>query len=441
MYKKFKTQNTDKLSINFKNISIFCYLTGLYIFIWYLQIGNRIQSLGEIRFEFILGTILSVGALIKFNSKSNKRFYKNKNKRISIINAIIFYFLIVCIYTVFSYDRSTSITVFVNYVFKYSLLALFIYVFTNNSDELKLIVLAFLAAWLKLGQEGFYGWFTGSMIWYSQGIPRLHGTTGVLLHPNSFSGFAVSCIPFIYYLYKFAYNRMLKIIFLIFAIFVFIIIVYTGSRTGYLTTLMVLLYFLFSSHIKKAKYILLLMVLAIVVLNYLPEDYHHRFVSIFTLEEKEGQSSKKRIQILKDAVEIYMKYPLGLGVSAFPKVRQDIFGRHQDTHNLYLQVLTNIGPLGFFAFFYLLYIIIKINRELVEYNSLNGSGNIDNEFRIALSNAVILFIYIRLFLGIFGMDLYEIYWWFALGITLANRNLSMQELKHESCVKPVKSEL
>ena len=39
------------------------------------------------------------------------------------------------------------------------------------------------------------------MVWFNQGIPRLHGPVGQLGHPNSFSGFAVGTLPFILYLY------------------------------------------------------------------------------------------------------------------------------------------------------------------------------------------------------------------------------------------------
>ena len=37
--------------------------------------------------------------------------------------------------------------------------------------------------------------------------------------------------------------------------------------------------------------------------------------------------------------------------------------------------------------------------------------------------ATSLFLITRLMLGLFGMDLYEIYWWFALGLTTALYNI------------------
>jgi putative inorganic carbon (HCO3(-)) transporter len=41
----------------------------------------------------------------------------------------------------------------------------------------------------------------------------------------------------------------------------------------------------------------------------------------------------------------------------------------------------------------------------------------------ATSRAVILFLIVRLALGVFGMDLYEIYWWFSLGLVVSLYNI------------------
>ena len=58
----------------------------------------------------------------------------------------------------------------------------------------------------------------------------------------------------------------------------------------------------------------------------------------------------------------------------------------------------------------------------------------DGRFLAACARATIAFIYARLFLGLFGMDTYEIYWWFAAGITMSlwrasevNSNVSIAE--------------
>jgi hypothetical protein len=42
----------------------------------------------------------------------------------------------------------------------------------------------------------------------------------------------------------------------------------------------------------------------------------------------------------------------------------------------------------------------------------------------AMLYAVHAYLFVRLIVGIFGMDLYEIYWWFAMGIIIAVHNMS-----------------
>ncbi len=42
----------------------------------------------------------------------------------------------------------------------------------------------------------------------------------------------------------------------------------------------------------------------------------------------------------------------------------------------------------------------------------------------AVSDAIIVFVVVRLLLGLFGMDLYEIYWWFAIGLSCALYNIN-----------------
>ena len=198
--------------------------TCVFIVTWYLQLGGRVGLLGAIRFEFLLGTFLILCAVVRM-----------LNERLSptpLMKPICFFFSILVLYTLFSYDRSLSWTTFYERVVKFSMLALFFAAFIRTEWALKMAVAAFLLAMLKLGQEGFVGWLSGSMVWQNQGIPRLHGSTGLYFHPNSFSGMAVGCLPFIYYLFPVT-NKFQKLALAALLVCCVIIIVFTGSRTGY----------------------------------------------------------------------------------------------------------------------------------------------------------------------------------------------------------------
>lgn len=391
-----------------KEQKLFVYLTCIYIFSWYLQIGLRVDILGTIRFEFILGAILSVCAAIKL---------VNERKSTPLKGPVIFFFSVVAFYTAFSYDHAQSWNIFFNRVVKFSMLAAFIAAFVRTEWALKLIIGAFLLAMLKMGQEGFMGTLTGGMIWQNQGIPRLHGVTPLYRHPNSYSGMAVGCLPFIFYLYPVATRWQKAFLAVLFA-FSIVIIVFTGSRTGYVATALLGLYFWREKlRIHKFKYTLIGLTVIILAYVALPEAYVGRIESIFTLDEAEGSSSDARIQIIKDALSVFFTKPWGVGVAAFPSVRIDMFGRFQDTHNLYLELLTNMSIFGLLAFFVFILKIIVVNKKIAENSN-------HSPFIRAMSKAIIGFIYARLFLGLFGMDTYEIYWWFALGLTIAIYRIS-----------------
>lgn len=66
------------------------------------------------------------------------------------------------------------------------------------------------------------------------------------------------------------------------------------------------------------------------------------------------------------------------------------------------------------------------NNAKLYINILHQNGNandnkllIDLEIIEAVALATTGFIVVRLTLGMFGMDLYEIYWWFAIGVTFS----------------------
>ncbi|KAB0668512.1 O-antigen ligase family protein [Oryzomonas sagensis] len=426
---KNKIEITEYPDISLLSILLLC---G-YVVIWFLEIGIRVPMLGSIRFEFIYASILIVLSVL---------FTPKLNWNCPLFPYIGLYFFILVVSLPFSYDFDRSIDVFWDRIIKFACMAWFITCFVRSPRHLKFFLAAFLLACFKMGEEGFFGKITGSMMWENQGVMRLHGPTPIYEHPNSFSGMALGTLPFIYALWPIS-NKYIKITLLVLAIFSFNIIIYTGSRTGYVGFIFFMFFIMFN--LKRTKYVLIL--IAFLSLSYLvvPLQYVERFNSIFTMKEKEGHSSEKRVEIMKDAIEIFYQHPFGVGIQAFPKVRSQYFNRSQDTHNLYLEVATNLGIHGLIIFLLLIYkmltmlSIIKKNlaRLLIDnteilYNNFSSDvikskaeENIkDLKFLQCITTAVFAYIAIRLVLGFFGMDLYEIYWWLGCGVAISLYNIN-----------------
>ncbi|MGO9377175.1 MAG: O-antigen ligase family protein [Dissulfurispiraceae bacterium] len=388
-----------------------------YVIIWYLQIGYRIPMLGAIRFEFIYAATLIFLAMF---------FTPRIHYDCPLYPFIIMYFLIILIQVPLSYDFDTSWTIFVDRIIKFAFMSFFIVSFVRSPTHLKFFLGAFLLACLKMGQEGLFGRISGGLIWENEGVMRLHGATPLYTHPNSFSGMAMGTLPFVYYLWP-STNKYLRPVLLLIGLLSLQIIMYTGSRTGYVG-LCVLIAYIFINSKAKRKFITWFIIFSLLVLPFIPSDYIGRFDTIFTGTDKVGHSTEKRIQILEDAWQIFVDNPFGIGVAAFPKKRIDTFGRWQDTHNLYLEIATNLGIQGLIVVGLFIYNMLKILRstrisasnlimELEAYPDQISRVLLDDLRLIeAVALATSAFIIARLALGLFGMDLYEIYWWFALGI-------------------------
>lgn len=405
----------------------------------YLQAGIRFPILGAIRAEFLVGGALTVFAFILIG-KSGRDF-----KFTSVATWGLGLVLLLLVMTILSFDFELSWEVFIDRVFKFSLIGLFISVFVTSPNRLRFFLLVYLLVMAKLGQEGLLGTITGSMIWENQGIPRLHGSTPSYLHPNSYSGVAVSTLPFIVFLFPLV-SRKWKVALVILLLLMLNIVLRTGSRTGYVALFVGLLWFcIYARH--RVRAFSAVLALSLLALPFIPEDYIDRAASIFEpVEVGENTSVGKRKEILVDAWEVFSRWPLGVGVGAFPTVREELFGRYQDTHNLYLEVATNAGVQGVIVFLGLIFAIIGVLRETDanagrclkrlgwggarrgnerNVDSADQSGHVRDLLWIrGGSRAFLGFLTIRLALGMFGMDLYERYWWFLAGAAVALWNMS-----------------
>lgn len=401
-------------------------LFGGYVITWYLQVGERIAPLGAMRFEFVYAAFLTVVAIC---------FIGQLQLSSPLSAYLVAYAVALLIHVPLSSDFTTSWNVLNNRVVKFAFMGFFIAAFVKSPRGLRFFLAAFLLACMKIGQEGFFGKMTGSMVWENQGILRLHGTTSLYGHPNSLAGNALGTLPFVIYLFPTS-NRFVKVALLVLAIFATTIVLYSGSRTAYVAVIVLLAAVILKSR-KRMRILTIVVAICTGAIPFVEEQYKGRFKSIFTQKEAEGQSAEARIQILKDAWQVFRDNPLGVGVAAFPKVRRERFGRTQDTHNLYFEVATNLGVQGLIVFMLLVHRMLKVLKELTQSFSAQAESlsavspcpEIDQQredvkLLCATAKAVSVFILIRLALGLFGMDLYEVYWWFATGLTIALWNIN-----------------
>ncbi len=165
------------------------------------------------------------------------------------------------------------------------------------------------------------------------------------------------------------------------------------------------------------------------ILIYTPKAYKHRFDTIFAGKEIVGHSKEHRIRMYGRGWEIFKKYPFGVGVGNFPLAHFKYYHSHQEMHCLYLEVLTHLGIQGFIIFMLL---IAKISSVLWQLNKklkgliyraktrIEWKRQLEElKFLQATIRSLTVYFLLRLFVDLFGMDLYGICWWFVIGIASA----------------------
>ncbi len=430
---------TEYPQVNKVVTGLFC----LYVIIWHLEVAKRFPALANLRLEFLLGSILILlGCLAILNKPASHS--EDEPFMAQGLPGAIFLFLLVLGFNLFlSRDFNLSWELFFNRVVKFACMTFFLSTFVFSPTHLRLFFASAFLAYLKVGQEAFYGKISGSMVWENQGIMRLHGTQGSMFgHPNSLSGKTLGILPFMYYLFPFL-QKYWKALILVFLVFAGNILVFTGSRTGYIVFL-VMLALIFWHSKNKGKIILIFSVLIMVGFQFIPEQYKERFTSSFSGQEAEGASKRTRIGLIEDSWMVFLENPAGVGMGCFKLVQAEAGRNDQDTHNLYLELLAETGIQGFVCFFLMIQKIMtslrglerkfgekrkklahlmerkKISEEVQKIMTQNIH---DLGFLAAVCAGTSLFVYLRLFLGLFGHDLLELYWWIAAGLALALSNI------------------
>jgi O-antigen ligase len=396
----------------------------------YIGLNDRLEILSTVRAEMLLGLTAIIMAIVRMSGRMPQ-----VGAARPLLYAIIVLFALTAAQVPFAADPETARKVFDDRVFKFAMLTFLMAVMIESPKSLIWFFAAYLFSIFYVTEESVEGLISGSLIWQNQGVMRLHGAVPMYAHPNSLGGVAMGSLPFIWFLFLCLKSRLARIGMLATAATSVICVLYSGSRTAYLGLIALLLWFWFQST-KKARFGIILAAALVAVVPLLPHQYLERFKSIGG-HEAEGESKRTRIEILEDALVILQEHPFGVGVASFPMVRAIRFGRSQDTHNLYLEVATNLGVQGLTAFIAFIAIMLaQFRRAAFAFRSqrarlrraiLGGDVPValrrraarhDRDLRLLFSaaQAGAGFVIVRLVLGAFGMDYYEIYWWFSAGL-------------------------
>ncbi|MCX5811446.1 MAG: O-antigen ligase family protein [Proteobacteria bacterium] len=208
----------------------------------------------------------------------------------------------------------------------------------------------------------------------------IHDTPkGFFYNPNTYSGFLTPLIPLSMYLYwKYKKTSLVWITsFLIFSDLM------STSRAGILSmflSLLVVLYFLFKSKEKKA-FIRLIFGASVAFAFYLIFPYildlfmtvqHNAISPVNATLEKGTKSIVQKYYQHQDTLKLFLKSPFfGHGINSYLGLIKTIANPYLQrmqvhTHNMFLNILVELGIIGFI--FFALFVIIVLKRSIFSTN-------------------------------------------------------------------------
>ena len=133
--------------------NVLSYLTGAYLFFFYMQASLRWPAFEAIRFHFVFGLILTILCSFKLLSSRKEtptrtlnKFKVEIDKARPLINCTFLFLAILGIYSVASFAREISTDIYFNRVIKFALISFFIVVSVEKVKDLEIILICLLLA-------------------------------------------------------------------------------------------------------------------------------------------------------------------------------------------------------------------------------------------------------------------------------------------------------
>jgi len=264
---------------------------------------------------------------------------------------------------------------------------------------------------------------------YRMGIPRMVGVGETYSDPNTFAATLVYSLPLSFAIWKLCTRRWHRILLVYYIVLTVVCVLKTGSRSGFFALAICGLVAL--PRLRGHKWIFCLIILAIPFSwQVLPPNLQDRFRTIWDSSygpETARESAEGRTQGFKDGLKLWFRNPL---IGNGPGSHGQALGHGMQSHNLYGQVLGELGSLGALAFGSIVagfYLNALEARSLAKrYPLLQGS------FEAAVACVIPLSILLLLVKGWADHNLFRYTWlWFGSFQSMALHALRQQAVALE----------
>ncbi len=401
-----------------------------YFIVLNAKLGDMYPALGAIRFELVVAIIVLLRIFVSLRGLGNIL------PRTSPINGAFWIFMVVGIISMaFSVDPSTSWDFGGYFLLKHAILYLMIVSTVLTTADLSKFLWVFILVTAWIAYEPVANYMSGIVSEHGYGSVA-YGRYGAAAGHVALANTLNQAIPFIVFFALAGKKRLPKII--SFAVLVLLVFgVYASkSRGGFLGLIIVFMGMVYFAK-NRLRAVAIAGFFFVIFFSIAASDYISHMSTI-----KEGvhasRSSSDRYLGLVNGISMMIKRPIiGVGVGCFAEARGRYFHYRFYAHNMYGEVLGELG-IASIAWFYWIYAVFRKTKEIKK--NLDAYKE-NNAFYFNIIKAIQLVLVLRLFLGNFSHG-YFIWLWFMLAaLTVCIQNILMRETQAFGAVPPLQHPL
>jgi putative inorganic carbon (HCO3(-)) transporter len=303
----------------------------------------------------------------------------------------------------------------------------------NTEEKFFIFYLSFLLYSFKMSQHGFISWAKIGFGWDSWGVV---GGPGWFHNSGEFGiqlcMFLPLSIYFILALYKY-WGKLKLAFFMLFPFTAMASIIATSSRGALVGAMAALLWMVLKSK-KRAKAIIIIIMIGLVAYNFVPEESKLRLES-----SGEDRTSVTRIIRWEDGLEILNNNPwFGIGYRNWIIYYENHYDRESYglPHNIFIDAAAELGYIGLSVFILMIVYTFVNNKRTRKLASQNN-----NDFIYYTAHGLDAALIGLVISGAFVSVLYYPYFWINMAMTVSLYNIAADAKKKSKNKKTANTDL
>lgn len=375
-----------------------------YMVLVYCKLSEYYPFFAAIKAELVFGLLMLIRVFFAGNFGSKLSFTYN------LVNKYLFFFVIaVFLSFLVAWEQQYSWDNAVYHFIKVLILFVMVVLAIRNIKDLKIFVWSFVFMFTYLSYEPVY-----HFLLETGGSQHKYGTNyiseiGILSGHVALANNMNQMIPIAYLLIFTCRYKMLKLLACIPVLMFFVALMGSGSRGGVIGLMVLGMAIVYFS--KKRVKMGIVFGMLIVILFVTSESIKSTSTRI------DDDSIVARLLGLTHGIEMLKRGNiLGVGPGCFLFARGKYFHYTMESHNIYGQVIGDLGIPGTIAWFYL---IRQIFRNLIAVKKRLKSLSMENDFLYKLALGIQISLIVRLAISMASHGLYNFYWYVMAAISIA----------------------